>query len=347
MPGIRDQDSAPFCNGFAVQQIFQHLYCKDELNNDNCSNLDPKNEMSPLSVMARCIRNISEEEFFKDKEKHSVNMKLYKNSSKTHKNLVLNDEGGGCDTRSLTYKLYMSPAVNSEECYPFDQFANRFPPPEKFKEYNEQKEKIEKLYDKYRIEGSACNECLQKFEEEVRSFLYPNSNMKSPSSAVLLEALRQESYNKMWFYLFNQDNCKSRIAVAPRDIHVYPIDRNNRTEWINSYDKAINIIKEAVVKNKKPIAVGLCVVKAKKIDPTDNRNCGAGHSITIAGYDNVCKYQNGKRECREVVKIYNSWGERSYGKNSDGSLNMWYDAKSLFKNIGPGAENTVDMSWIE
>lgn len=344
MPRIRDQGSAPFCTGFAVQQIFQHYHCLQEKIAD-CKNPGLADEVSPLAVMARCYRDQSEGEFFRDKEKDSINMDLFYNGPKNHRNIRMNMENDRfCDTRSLAFKLGRFPAVNTEECYPYDQLANRFPPLEKSQEFNNNKKKIESYFDEYKTDGSICMQC---FERDVKSFLYPTTGMKAPSSEVMLQALKQDSYNKMWYYLFNQDNCKSRIAPFPREIHLYPVDIHNRTEWVNSYDKAINIVKEAVVNNKKPIAMDLCVVRATKIEYGRNQNCDAGHSVTIAGYDVVYKNENGKKQFREVVKIYNSWGERSYSKNSDGSLNMWFDAKSLFKNIGPGAEGYVSMVWIE
>ena len=336
MPRIRDQDSTPLCVGCAIQTIGQHSYCR--VNSiKNCSGVDANNEISFLSVASRCIDDIPRDEYYKMTGSDDPTMF---SSDKNHRNLPMNRvlKNGkelGCDTRSMAMRINDARAVNSESCYPFDQFANRFPAPSKTNELMENQNKIQKYYDKYKTEGSICMEC---FERDVKAFLYPTVGMKAPSSEVLLQALKQDSYNKMWHYLFNQNNCdEKRIKGAYGDLNVYPdLEANN---YVNTYSRAIEVIKEAVVKHKRPIAVGICMA-------VKNGQCVAGHAITISGFDTVCKNTGGRKECREVVKMSPCWGERFFPRNKNGSLNMWYDAKSIFSNIEK-APNSTDFAWFD
>lgn len=314
MPRIRDQDSQPFCAGIAVQMIVQHDYCLKK-NIKDCKSVNTENEVSPISVQARCVDDYSYEEW----EKIGKNpYEFY--SSENHKNLTMNDESRkGCSIRQIVDRLNGSGFVMNEACYPFDQFANRFPALTKYKEYLENKSKIEQYHDKYKTEGRICMEC---FERDVKAFLYPTSGMKMPSAESMLEALKQSSYNKMWYYLFNQNDCGEDHEIELPSIHFKMFPGPGVNAKTVTYEKAINLIKETIVQRKKPVASSTCF-------NVKNDKCVGGHSFVISGFDKVCK----NNECREIVKIENPWGERSYPKNSDGTLNKWYDAKSLFKFI--------------
>jgi hypothetical protein len=163
---------------------------------------------------------------------------------------------------------------------------------------------------------------MECFERDVKAFLYPTSGMKMPSAESMLEALKQSSYNKMWYYLFNQNDCGEEHEIELPSIHFITYPTMSGKNKIDNYEKAINLIKESIVRDKKPLATGLCL-------NVKNNKCVGAHGFVISGFDKVCK----NNECREIVKIENPWGERSYPKKSDGTLNKWYDAKSLFKFI--------------
>jgi len=319
MPRIRDQDSTAFCSGFAMQKIFQFELCKAK-KIQNCEGLGLDMEISPVSVMARCKRDISDDEITK---KEGFLFQLPYSGIEYHKNISMI---GGCSIGFIALDTRMASRYKLESCYPFDQLANRFPILTRQKDFIASRKNIEKYYDKYKTEGSICEEC---FLRDVKAFLYPTVGMRSPSNEEILNSLKKDSYNKMWYSLFNQDECNETKLIPGNEYKYFPVAGSPK---IDSYQKIMDHINEAVVKNNKPMVIGICLNKK-------DGKCLGSHAFVISGFDRVCKGS----QCRDIVKVENSWGENWYPRKSDGSLNKWFDAKELFKY----ATNDTEISWIK
>ncbi len=207
MPRIRDQDSAPFCTGFAMQKIMQFELCKVK-KIQNCANVGMDMEISPVSVMARCNRDISDDEIIK--KVGFLNTPPYSGMD-YYKNIPIMK---GCQVGYVALAADSAKRFKLESCYPFDQLANRFPEITKKKDFIASRKNIEKYYDKYHTEGSICEEC---FLRDVKAFLYPTVGMRSPSNEEILNSLKKDSYNKMWYNLFNQDECNDSKVVPANE----------------------------------------------------------------------------------------------------------------------------------
>lgn len=332
MPRERDQDSTPFCPGFGHQIILQHAYCVEN-NIKDCSKVPPEKEFSPLSVMARCYEDST--------NKNGTNNYYYYGVS-NHSNVPINKSRQNdviCSSSLIASKSKFNTLYYSEACYPFDQFANRFPVKTHQKAYLNEVIIIEKYYDKYKTEGSICEECFLK---DVNAFLYPTVGMKSPSSIELLASLKQKTKDKMWFELFGFQNCNDRDVPPVKlkekyNFHVYPGDA-----IIKSYAQAKQEFLKAFSKNR-PVSLGLCIA----VGP--DGLCEAGHDFAIYGFDRMCK-KNNPNTCVDAVKLQDTMGKDFYPKDENGNPLKWIDAEKLFTYINNTKNpniSTVSMSWIE
>jgi hypothetical protein len=327
MPRIRDQGSTGFCTGFAMQKLLQFELCRRK-NIADCQSVGPELEISPVSVIARCKRDISDEEI--KKIVGFLNTPPFEGMD-YHQNIQMKN---GCVIGRIAVSANDAKRFNLETCYPLEQLAERFPERTKLKDYRDSRKFIESYFDQFKANGSICEAC---FLRDVKVFLYPNPGMKMPSDEVMLQSLQEDSYAKMWYILFNQKDCKDTKVAPINEVIYHPKaveHMGTRTEdpRIDSYQKILDHINVAVVKNRKPIAIGVCMNKK-------DGKCLGGHAFVVSGFDRVCKGS----QCRDVVKVENSWGEFWYPKNSDGSLNKWFDAKELFKYVDAEAE----VSWVK
>lgn len=101
-------------------------------------------------------------------------------------------------------------------------------------------------------------------------------------------------------------------------IKAYPPDSVNATPE-DLKDK----IKEVLKSGKPVLYPGMCVIS----ESPEKCNKGGGHSLVISGYKKVCDAN--KANCKELLKIHNSWGKEWQRKNNDG----WVEADPIIQNV--------------
>lgn len=331
MPRERGQASTPFCPGFSHQIVLQHAYCVEN-NVKDCSKIPPEKEFSPLAVMARCYEDST--------NKTGTSAEIYYGTG-NHSNVPIykSRQPDPCSSSIIAFRSKFNTLYYPEACYPFDQFANRFPPRTHQQAYLDEVTKIENYFDQYKNDGSICEECFLK---DVNAFLYPTVGMKSPSSIELLASLKQKTKDKMWFELFGFKNCNDRdvdpvYLEGKYNFHIYPEDGN-----ITEYKQAKVVFLKAFAKNR-PVSLGVCLAI------NSNGLCRAGHDFVIYGFDRMCK-KNEPNNCVDAVKLQDTMGKDFYPKDENGNPLKWIEAERLFKyakNSKTPDIGTINMSWIE
>ncbi len=297
MPRVRSQDSLGVCFGFSSATVVQHYACLEQ--KSSCNPLDEMKEISPMSMVAWANPN--------DPNKRA-------GTWTNHSNIRFSGLGYGAlghfalDKNNMTF---------SESCYPFDQLANR---------YSDDKEAIETIveklkaeYDRFKTEGSTCEECLLKL---VQKDLGAKTTLRD-----LAIGLKQKTFEQFLYTAF-VGSCESGlIAITPpAKMNMFP--KQNETA---NY-------KELLGEIKKVLSLGRPLILDSVCPYYENNKCTGGHSVVITGYRSICKKDNPK-DCRDVLKIQNSWGEDWQKRNDDG----WLDAKILLGDK-PFSEGAV--SWL-
>lgn len=149
MPDVRNQGPLPICYAHTSTVIVQRAYCQSR--SMSCQNLDAKDRITPLSLLAYAHRNTD------------IGLD---NSAGNHTNLRMMSEGGSTAetlANANDFNTDTSVIVNSELCYPYDQMV---------KKYGADKERIGRVlgdlnryYEKYKkqvAEGSYCADCAMK-----------------------------------------------------------------------------------------------------------------------------------------------------------------------------------------
>ncbi|MFM6929618.1 MAG: hypothetical protein ACKOX6_14205 [Bdellovibrio sp.] len=173
--------------------------------------------------------------------------------------------------------------------------------------------------DSYSTGGNDQADELSKFVKDQ------NLNIKKTNQEVL-SAFAQDSYERFLYDLLTPAECRrtSRAAVFMNQgkvkVDFYP--ENGK----GNYDEMMKNIK-TVLGTGRPLGLGnVCLAKVVTKDCTDE-----SHAVVIAGYRKVC---NQKNECRDSLKVINSWGQSWQDKNNDG----WLDAKALL-------DSTTYQNW--
>ena len=176
MPKVRDQGPLPICHAFSSTTIAQRAYCQSKTPPLSCQNLDKKIQISPLSMLANAHRN--------------TNIGL-DNSGGNHTNLRMIDGGDAAEAlaNAVDYNRSGYSGMNTESCYPYDQFVAK---------YGSEKDTVEKIfgdlkhfYEKYKkqkTEGTYCEECaMQEFAKGFNEKLLLGPTVKDINRALSLD----------------------------------------------------------------------------------------------------------------------------------------------------------------
>jgi len=321
MPRIRSQDSFGVCFGFSAAVIAQKKACDTDRKNFpldkvgkpyNCSDIPLEKQISPFSMVA----------WAKPTEK-STQIGDFMN----HRNITL--AGGEVKAGTGAHALnnsYTDFSFLPESCYPFDQVANK---------YGDNKELVAKLVedlnklykDNRKTEANTSALCESCLAEEINERLGTHIKAKNISKA-LEEATFAEFLHKAVFY-----GCP-RIHLEPKPQPKVGYFPENSAE--GTREKLLPKIKE-VLNSGNPIQVdGVCVLRD---EPTDE--CTGRHSFVISGYKKVCSAQN---QCRDLVKVHNSWDEKWQKEHNDG----WVDGQSIIENIDDKPAVGIGiLSWLK
>lgn len=334
MPRVRSQDSMPICSSMASATIAQFQICKS-LRIANCSRVDRENEVSPFSTLAWTHTNTGQG--VPELQNHE-NIQMY---GKT--------QGAAVDALRNAKKdaLFVS-----DSCFPLDQFANEYEvgdDPDKNRE-NEIKvqnifDKIAENYKKYqarnKTEGQFCEECAAISGAALK--------LRITSTADEIKAHMDDSKGlnaSQFLYNLTLGMCKDGVAIEPSPkFEMFPTDfkkakklatKNGSKEVPDfNYNALIKKIK-TVLSSKNPVAFdGVCL-------KYEGNKCVTGHSVVISGYRKVCKDSSCGTECRDIIKVQNSWGEDWQKRNNDG----WVDAKTLMSYVTEDASRMENvLSW--
>lgn len=329
MPRVRSQDSMPICSSMSSATIAQFQICKS-LKIANCSRVDRKDEVSPFSTLAWTHTNTGQGVA----------------ELQNHENIQIYDKTKGAAVDALGNAKKDALFV-SDSCFPFDQFANDFeveddPVKNKEKEINVRAifDKIQTNYNRYqsrkKTEGEFCEEC------EGVSGAASKLRINIPAQEIKKYMDKSGGLNASQFlYNLMLGKCDDGVAIEPSPkFEKFPTDfkkakklasKNGSKEVPDfNYNALINKIK-TVLNSKNPVAFdGVCL-------QYEGNKCVSGHSVVISGYRKVCKDSNCGTECRDIVKVQNSWGEDWQERNNDG----WVDAKTLMSYV------TEDVSRME
>jgi hypothetical protein len=221
---------------------------------------------------------------------------------------------GGNSIKALTLLSSLGGAEN-EACYPFDQFLIKHQNSSN-KEMNDAFERLKvKYFDKKKTEGDICTDCLIKDLDNEFGLKVDN--------AKVLKSLNQTTFDKFLYELMF-GNCQSVSETVPYTLNTWP---NTASDF--KYDAFMDKLKN-LFKGNTPVVVGGC------LDSKNFKTCTKAHDFVISGYRKVCKPNN---ECRETLRIQNSWGQDWQNSNSDG----WVDAKNLYDYLERD-KNTV--GWL-
>lgn len=334
MPRVRSQDSLPICGPMASATVAQFQVCKS-LNIANCSRVDRKQEVSPFSTLAWTHTNTGRG--VPELQNHE-NIQVY---GKT--------KGAAGDALRNAKKdaLFVS-----DSCYPLDQFANEYEVTGDPNVNAENEIKVQDIFDRIntdynryqsrnKTEGEFCEECegMGGAVSKLRIATSANDIKKHMNSSKGLNSA-QFLYNLML------GSCDDGVAIEPAPkFEMFPKgyeQEKKKAQKIGSkevqnfnYNALVGKIK-SVLKTKNPLAFdGVCL-------KYEGDKCVTGHSVVISGYRKVCKDSACGTECRDVLKVQNSWGEDWQKRNNDG----WVDARALLSYVteDPSRMENV-LSW--
>ncbi|MEK6627419.1 MAG: hypothetical protein AABY53_02240 [Bdellovibrionota bacterium] len=325
MPRVRSQDSLPLCYAFSAATIAQKKACdadddtfQDRSDPNFCSKIPPLSakEISPFSMMAWAKAPI-----------------------------------GGGDGASALDNSHRTFSFIPESCLPFDQIANNITNKDP-KAIDKLMTEIDRLYNKNRIE----NENKKREEVERRgateagvaiceSCSVDNALVRQindgfgivASVPTVFEALEKETFSE---FLYSVMLGKQALLPKCKKTGFIPFPRPKFDEYpkretnAKKRDLLPKIIE--VLKTKNPIQVGgVCLQK-----DLNTGGCKISHAIVVSGHKQVCNPLN---QCRDLVKVHNSWGAEWQRKYNNG----WVDAQTMIENIDDSpALVRGTLSWL-
>jgi hypothetical protein len=175
---------------------------------------------------------------------------------------------------------------------------------------NETIRRLELVYEKNKkMEASACLDCVKKELHESLGVEVTTSSAKI--------ALRQDTFDRFLFHTtIGNSKCNDFLSL-PSDQLPYFQSYPAKGQTL-SYQQKVQHLKN-IVKGGRPANLsGLCLIQGET-------KCEGSHSVAVTGYRKQC---TPKGDCREVLRIQNSWGEEWQKQYNDG----WVDAKTLLDN---------------
>lgn len=288
LPKVRSQDSLGICYGMSSNVVAQHFYC--EKKKLDCANLTSKQMISPLSSAAFAKSD--------DPDEAVRSIGKFRNID------VRNSSSSGMALYNLSGEF----TLFADSCFPFDQVTQKYGTDEAA--VNEMLRRLEDVFEKNKkMEAGACIDCVQK--EVQKSFgvsLTPN---------IVARALRQENFNQFFYRVtIGTNRCEDFVSLSGADrpgYKYYPTGKETA-----NYEQKVQYLKN-VLKNGRPADLaGVCIKPGAS-------TCEVQHSVAVTGYRKQC---TAKGQCRELLRIQNSWGEDWQKAFNDG----WVDAKTLLDN---------------
>lgn len=307
MPRIRSQDHLGICHAFSATTLAQKYYC-DLQKIQNCAEVPPDKEISPLSVLS--FKNLDEK-------------KKLENIAINERSLQL--KGGGNAFINL-WNSQESFSFFQEACFPFDQFVEKFGQNKEMMDATIAKlERFFKANKKSATEAEAvesCPSCLQE-EKNLVATIFPQDKYKNK----LEYGLTKNTFPEFLYETLFAAGCK-KINMPSPNVNLYPDFKQEATD-----EEVTNKIKE-VLASGIPLQISnvMSVVNNEKI----------GHVFVISGYKKVCK-PNG--ECLDLVKAHNSFGKEWQDQANGGWIVLSDLLKSKEDRVN-GKHKSASLSWL-
>lgn len=288
LPRVRSQGPFNICFGMSSNVVAQHYFCNQR--KIDCQNLSPRQEISPLSTTAYAISDSPENTY---------------PGIESFTNLDLRN---GQSSATVLLNLSARFQFLADSCFPFDKVVQKYGVD--YNAFNETLLKLENIYEGNKQLGiDACLECVQKQIEDSFGFELTAANVKL--------ALKQDTFNHFLFFAtIGNSRCNHFLSLSGDDLpyfQSYPIKGQ-----VYTYEQKVETLKRIVKGGRPADLAGICLI-------SEGGKCHGAHSVAVTGYRKQC---TPKGECREVLRIQNSWGEEWQKNFNDG----WIDARTLLDN---------------
>jgi hypothetical protein len=327
MPPVRSQDTLGICYSFAAGALLEHSICNDGEKKLNCQSLSDDQRPSVVDLSKYACNPETSKSTDKDE-----------NNSKTFSKSIHDTMTYGLDV--LT-NLFNTKKVAKESCAPFDQLVAKARDSSQ-QTYTEAAiwKQFKMNYDNFHAKLKECADCNVKEATTTADDMIKKLDLKT-SNTEILQAFAAESYNEFLYKALVPERCgraagQLPLFLADKKVVSWPPQSNSM-----SYEDTITKLKD-VLSNQRPIMVNrFCTKEVPTVECIEHSTNGieqGGHAFVITGYRKMCK--PGGLECRESLKVHNSWGQTWQDQNDGG----WVDAKTLVKQT-MNLHNSY--AWIE
>lgn len=312
MAPVKSQDSLGICYSFAAATVIDTVRCK--ATGIDCQKLPADKTASTLDLARFGI---------------SSEMDPSVHSAETIYGFNGIYEGGS--PFNVLHRLLRTKSYASEQCAPFDQIVNKSTSHEQnLQLLNASWERLKKSYTKYKDKEKVCPTCAADFASTAIDDIKQDFEIKASNTQVL-KAFAEESYEKFLDKLLVPEECHKprKMLRFGSGLKAEYFPKENKT---NYYNETLAVVKN-VLKADLPLTLGFCLDEPF----SGMTKCQNAHAVVVTGYRKFCK---GPNNCREALKIQNSWGQQWQKDNDDG----WVDAKNI---LDRSSYNQGMVSWIQ
>lgn len=320
MPVVRSQDSIGLCFAFEAAGAIDAANCKAR--NWDCSQLDDNRRVS------------------------SLDLAHYSGSYQQSKDHISPDEKdlsqteGGNATLAVNEALFGTGSFIRESCAPFDQLVAKQGTAEQVVALQTASwENLKNLYIQIHKKVGNCETCALNYQatgEETTKLKDIEDDFKlQRDNADLLRAFAAGTYSEFLNKILVPEKCKQSarnhlLLTGQWSLEYFPKEKKDE-----NYNAFLSKVK-GVLKMGNPIMVNNFCAQDKA--PNSAKDCADyQHGFLISGYRKVC---DSKNQCRDAVKVHNSWGQNWQDHNDDG----WVDAKELFNRT---YYQHATLGWLE
>lgn len=299
MPRVRSQDGLGICYAMAASTLFDFEYCRRKKNAD-CKNAPDNKKVSPLSLAA-----LAEDP-----------QKLREKVMSGNKNALTYTEQisiGGSVSTAIFNVLNNTEAISTEQCASLDLIFN-------IKTTSElaQIENVQKLNEKFSAIKNKNIDCVDCIADEINK-MFPFMGSKEQIKLAFGEVDFEHFLYKLAIPpKCTQDENLLLFSKLVADLFQYP--NTNELKNITRLEDKRKLFKDkikSILASGRPLAIAEACVEDDK-SPLDQSPCKQPHSVVVSGFAKACDSRG--KNCKDVIKIQNSWGEKWQSENSDGWL---------------------------
>lgn len=297
LPPVMSQDTLGICYAYAASTLLTAENCR-LTGNRNCSQIKQNGIFSPLGLAP--YGRVSGEDI-------------------SSKGSGGDDLPGGNITNALIEVSQRTGMGPSEECLSLDKILSHVGGAKEASQMQlDVWKKLSGLYAKSKSIPKGCDSCAADFYATAKDEIEKSFDVKVTNES-LLKAFAEDTYAKFFDRLFTPPACmRMGKALAFEGYGKESVEYYPRTKKGN-YNEALEKVK-IVLQTGRPLGLSnLCLDK----NPSE-RKCDNPHGLVIAGYRKICQ-GNSETNCKDVLKVVNSWGDSWQRRNDDG----WVDARTL------------------